>query len=130
MKDGSKVLCVTMNAYGSNDHVVRFFERDCAKYIAAIDKFLEWDTKATQNRDMLEKEIAVVPAPNGFNLGFVFTSGNEDTHYLNVCWTMASLMGKITAPALTLDRENAQDLRALFVDLPSMSAQVKGDDYK
>lgn len=130
MDDGSKVLCVTMKAYGPNAHEVRFFERDCGKYLVAIDKFLEWEAKAAQNKDIFEKVIAVIPEPNGFNLGFVFTSGNEEHHYLNVCWTMGSLMGKISAPALTFDRENAQILRKLFVDLPSMSAHPKADDYK
>jgi len=118
-----------MNAYGPNDHIVRFFEKNREQYISAVDKFLAWEEKAVKNRDIFEKEIAIIPSPNGVKMGFVFISGNETTHFLSVCWTMGSLLGQVSAPALTFDRENALRLRTLLVDLPNLDARSRADEY-
>jgi hypothetical protein len=130
MHDGSKVLSITMAAYGVRDHTIKFFERDAPKYIEAVDKFLIWEAKALENRDMIDKEIAVIPAPNLFNISFYFTSGNQSNHFLSVGFADYGLFGKTTIPLMIFDHKNANILRKLFVDLPNMSTQVKGDDYK
>lgn len=130
MRDGSKVLTVTVNAYGSRTPTTRFFERDIPKYVAAIDKYLAWESKAREKGDVIQKEISVVPAPNLINISFDFVSANQASHFLSIGVTDSGLLGKTTIPFMVLDRQNAFVLRKLISDLPAMSSRVKADDYK
>ena len=60
---------------------ITFAKAHTAEYIAAIDKFDEWSKIATQDGDMITKEIARVPTYNG-KVRFQMHSGNASAHYL------------------------------------------------
>lgn len=135
MRDGSKVLAITMrtfgvNAFGSNDRTVRIFEADRQGYIDAIDKYFAWEKRATERNDRLEKEIVVVKCPNGFKHALSFYSGNEALHFFVISFADSGLLGKIRVPAMVFDRSNAATLRQMLTDLPSKSGKVVADDYK
>lgn len=130
MRDGQKVLSVTVDSYGSIPHNVMFYERDITQCVAAIDKFLEWEKIAVTKQDLLEKEIAAVPAPSGMTIYFVFTSGNERSHYLGIGHTMTGMLGKISAVSFYLDRVGAAKLRDHLLDLPNQSSKPVSDDYR
>lgn len=130
MRDGQKVLSVRIDAYGSAYHQVMFYERDVPRYIAAIDKYLEWEKMALEKGDILEKEIATIPAPSGLNIYFVFHSGNHTNHYLGVGHSDKGLLGKTSAVSFVLTRENALVLKRHLADLPNMSAEVQADAYR
>jgi hypothetical protein len=130
MRDGQKVLSVVVDSYGSMPHKVMFYERDISTCVMAIDKFLEWEQIAAKKRDLLEKEIATVPAPSGMTIYFVFTSGNETSHYLGIGHTIGGPLGKTSAVSFYLDRAGATQLREHLVNLPKQSDKLVSDDYR
>jgi hypothetical protein len=122
MKDGSRVLSVMIDSYGTHQPSVPFYERDKIKYIEAIDKYLEWEAKALNNKDILEKEILRVRNPNTLIIQLNFHSGNEYNHYLSVGFVSKGLLGETAVPILTFDRKNALELRRLFQSMSSFES--------
>ena len=55
------------------------------EYLAHIAKYMEWQEKATKNKDALTKEIGQAPTSMaGIWLKFGFHSGNATTHFLSI----------------------------------------------
>jgi hypothetical protein len=125
MRDGHNALLVKMNAYGVHEKGVRFFERDVDKYIAAIDKYIEWAKIAENNGDVIEKDISIIPTPNGDNVTIAFQS-NGHVQYL-IIGSHDSLMG--TNRIMALDEENALVLKKLLQDLPQANVNDKSQNY-
>jgi hypothetical protein len=129
MKDGSRVLNIMIDSYGSNQPTVPLYEKNKKEYIEAIDKFLEWESKARSNKDLFEKEILRIRNPNTLIIQLSFHSGNEYNHYLGVGSLSKGLLGEIALPILTFDRKNALELKRLLQSLSSIDAAPIADRY-
>jgi len=130
MKDGSRVLNITINAYGSQSHSARFYAQNASQYIAAIDKFLEWEEQASKRGDMIEKEIAIISSPNGFKISFDFVSGTPGAHFLYINGASTGMLGTMKATMMIFDKANALLLREMITDLPHASSYNPANDYR
>lgn len=129
MKDGSRVLNIMIDSYGTNQPTVPLYEKNKTEYISAIDKYLEWESKARSNKDSFDKEILRVSNPNTLIVQFSFHSGNEFNHYLGVGFLSKGLLGEIPVPILTFDRKNALELKRLLQNLTAVDASPVADQY-
>ncbi|AHF93947.1 hypothetical protein OPIT5_01270 [Opitutaceae bacterium TAV5] len=130
MKDGSRVLNITINAYGRQDHSARFYAQNASQYIAAIDKFIAWERQASDRGDMIEKEIAIISSPNGFKLSFDFCSGTPKDHFLYINGASTGMLGTMKATIMIFDKANAVILRKMIADLPYASSSNPANDYR
>lgn len=73
---------------------------------SAIEKYLKWNELATQNKDMIEKEITRYNSPYSMNIRLEFYSGNETTHYLSIKSCQSGLI-QICTPMAMLNKKNA-----------------------
>ncbi len=141
MSDGKSVLMVHMNTYGV-PHVydnsglspsvldtmkyfeLRFSKENVTGYVSAIDKYLEWESLASERKDQLTKEIGQVPTwgNGGSNvlLKFTFHSGNEHEHFLVVS---VHSMGIDLEDSQVYDQQNAKELKRLLLAFASGSLQ-------
>ncbi|MBM3853501.1 MAG: hypothetical protein FJ399_10135 [Verrucomicrobia bacterium] len=137
LNDGTQLLIVDMKLYavpsfysglrasGAAAEALRhsrigFGKNQVTGYVAAIDKFLEWATLASERKDAFTKEISSVPTGRGA-LKFTFHSGNDRSHFLAVAW---SAMGTtIDEKAQYFDISNAKELKRLLLAFASDSIQ-------
>ncbi|EJG1710644.1 hypothetical protein CDB79_RS18860 [Vibrio parahaemolyticus] len=82
-KDTDAML-VKMDMYGTETSNLFFDEKEVGRYLAAIDKFIEWEDLARSREDNFTKDIDTAPAWNSGNLKFTFHSGNAKNYYLAI----------------------------------------------
>lgn len=100
--------------YGTFETSAVSFQRDgVPEYLAAIDKFQEWEAVATADGDMFTKEITKVKGAQS-SLKFAFHSGNETNHYLMLSTCAAGIC--IDEWAMYLPANEVADLKQLLVD--------------
>lgn len=127
LSSGEKILTINMKTYKVSQYgdslVLRFSNQLVDSYISFVDKFLSWETLATERKDILEKEIGEedsLSSGMGGYLKFTFYSGNESSHYLAV----ALCSGLICLDnAHYYDRDNAIKLKQILEEL-------KADNFK
>lgn len=103
---------IQFRGYGDQDSSRLFFMQDRVdEYFVMIDKYLDWEAKATDRGDILEqKELGKVDAVAGVKLKFSFYSGNSTNHYLVI---EEGLLGSYNF-AMVFDKSNTMTLRKLF----------------
>lgn len=88
-----------------------------APYIAAIDKYLEWEQLAREREDLLTKKISSIDYGSGASILARFQSLTKDNHvvYFGI---RSILLGDDTLPTgtseLRFDRESALRFKALL----------------
>lgn len=114
-----------VNEYGLDYEMVRFRKSAIPEYRAHIAKFLEWEAIASEDGDILDKEIGTAAGIRG-KLKFLFHSGSAQRHFLVIRFCT---IGVCTDSDLVLDRQGAEGLGA---DLAAFAergvAPVKIDD--
>lgn len=111
-------IAIRSKDFGSKETPFFFNADDADQIIAAIDKYLKWDEKATKNKDFFDKQIDTMHSTQKAELWFI--SGNEVNHYFTIglrTWAYAGEMPGL--PDLNLDRKNAIKLKALMLKLKS-----------
>lgn len=126
--DGDASLKVEMDEYGSGynpllgvntPHVTYFGKKYVAGYLPLIDKYLEWETLASQRGDLTERTIGETKTRAGggeMDLRFRFFSSGQSNHILII---EQCAFGTCVDKALHLNRPNAVILRSLLVDFAS-----------
>ncbi|MAN46317.1 MAG: hypothetical protein GYB49_09380 [Alphaproteobacteria bacterium] len=100
--------------YGSFETSAISFQREgVPEYLAAIDKFQEWEAVAAADGDMFTKEIAKVKGVQS-SLKFAFHSGNERNHYLMLSTCAVGIC--IDEWAVYLPASEVADLKMLLKD--------------
>jgi hypothetical protein len=93
------------------------------KYLALIDKYFEWEAKATERGDILQsKELGYVDLISGVKNKFSFYSGSSTNHYLII---EEGLLGQYNS-AMVFDKSNVQELKTLFEDF--VGGEIKVND--
>lgn len=78
-------------------------------YIAAIDKYFAWHKIASQDGDIIEKEIAkAMGRKKSLKVKFGFYSANAQSHYLTL---QTCAVGTCMEPTMVMDYKNAQGLK-------------------
>ena len=113
-KSGDKILDVKVTDYLDNIMHLLIYYKDMPVYLNVINKYLEWEEKATINGHVFDKVIATYRTPNGFSYSFAFHSGNKYDHYLSIGSNL-SLMDEHVS-VFVFDRENALILRNLILN--------------
>jgi len=112
MNNGKSWVAITMEKYGrdqfgnQNKVLTTFVKENCAEYISLIDKYLEWETTASKDGDVISKPIGKAMGQI-FNMHFAFHSGNSKSHYLAI--------GLWGGDSQYFSRSGAEQLRALLV---------------
>jgi hypothetical protein len=141
MSDGADTLMVHMETYALPTALqgstlpastldtlryseIRFLKEDVPAYVAAIDKYLQWEALAKERKDQFTKDIARVPAWSqakgaGF-LVFSFHSGNDREHFLVI---QIESLGVLVDGAQFYDESNATELKRLLLAFASDSLQ-------
>lgn len=126
--DGDSSLKVEMDEYGTGydpllgvntPHVTYFGKKYVANYLPLIDKYLEWETLASQRGDLTERTIGETKTRAGggeMNLRFRFFSSGQADHILIID---QCAFGTCVDKAMHLDRKNAVVLRSLLADFVS-----------
>lgn len=87
--------------------------------VNAIDKYLKWEVKAAEKRDLLSKLILITPAVERSNMKYQweisFYSGNETNHYMlfKMCM-LSSVIGKTCGIDIYIDKVNVLKLKSLI----------------
>lgn len=90
-------------------------------YIAAIDKYFAWHKIASQDGDIIDKEIAkAMGRKKSLKVKFGFYSANAQSHYLTL---QTCAVGTCMEPAMVLDYKNAQGLKDTLLAWKSGSLQ-------
>lgn len=112
-KDTDAIL-IKMDMYGNETSILSFSEKEADRYLAAINKFIEWEELAREREDIFSKDIDTIPAWNSGNLKFSFHSGNAKNHYLSI--SFCSLLC-LEEQAQYYDLNNAVALRDVLTSL-------------
>lgn len=141
MSDGAATLMVHMETYALPSALqnstlpastletmkhseIRFLKENVPAYVAAIDKYLQWEALAKERKDAFTKDIAKVPAwsqaKGGGFLVFSFHSGNDQEHFLVV---QVESIGVLLDGAHFYDEANARELKRLLLAFASDSLQ-------
>jgi hypothetical protein len=112
---------------------LRFLKEYVNKYVAAIDKFLEWESLASQRKEAFTRDISSVPAWGNIGNGtfkFKFHSGNDRSHFLVIAFSAAGTT--LDEKAQYFDVRNAKELKRLLLAFESGSIQhtALDDIYK
>jgi hypothetical protein len=104
---------ISMETYGFNQAgqnvIINAFNKSSASsYIELIDKYLEWETLATKDKDIINKKIGSAKSKI-FNINFTFYSANENSHYLTI--------GMPGADQQYFSKPNALALKELLLNL-------------
>lgn len=91
-KKGKSWLDVSMERYGKSEYGNAyinnsFTQEHCDQYIAFIDKYLEWETIATRDGDMIDKKIGKAKNIN-MGLNFGFYSASSKAHFLIIGYSL------------------------------------------
>ncbi len=123
--DKNTAMAVEMDEYGTGydpnlnavtPHITYFDKRYVANYLPLIDKYLEWETLATQRGDLIEREIGNAKTwGNGMevSLKYGIYSGAQGNNLLTI---ERCAVGSCSDKFLVLTRPNAVILRELLVD--------------
>lgn len=129
MSDGSKILSISRDNYGSTDSVLRFSKENIPSYIDLIDKYVDWVNLAVSRNDAITKEIGRAATWGNFTTGelkFVFHSGNSKIHYLVISFCAVGRC--IDDQAFYFDLNNARRLKSLLVRFYSNNIKIKNID--
>jgi len=102
-------------------------------YIAAIDKYFAWHKIASQDGDIIDKEIAkAMGRKKSLKVKFGFYSANAQSHYLTL---QTCAVGTCMEPTMVLDYKNAQALKDTLLtwkagNLQGISEAETNDKYK
>lgn len=110
------MLSIKVDLYGTNAHLY-IPEQSVAELLPLIDKYLEWEALAMERGDQLQKEIGAAPGWGAFKLNLLFFSGAMGSHFLVVRQCALGCFGGEGDYSFYFDREGAQQLRDLAVDL-------------
>lgn len=111
-------IAITSKDFSSKGTPFFFSREDADQLISAINKYLEWDLKATQNHDFFDKQIDTMDTGQKAEIWFV--SGNERSHYFTIGLRTWAYPGEMPGlPDLHLDRENAIKLKVLMQKIKS-----------
>jgi len=115
-------LYIQFTKYGGDDSAKLYFMQDRVdKYLALIDKYFEWEAKATERGDILQsKELGYVDLISGVKNKFSFYSGSSTNHYLII---EEGLLGQYNS-AMVFDKSNVQELKILFEDFVGEKIKV------
>lgn len=127
MNSGKSWVSITMNKYGKDQYgtqntvLTTFVTEHCQEYIDLIDKYLEWETLASKDGDVINKPIGKAMGQI-FDMHFGFHSGNSTSHYLSI--------GLWGGDVQYYDKNGAKQLRELLVkyqqgNLKSVDANSK-----
>lgn len=121
--DSLKILHLTTNEYGKvgNDpqkvkHIF-FTKPQVDGYITLIDKYLEWESLATERGDQVNKNIGNVDGHH--NLNFSFYSGNTNRHYL----VISTVSGGVELWPTYFPKSEAVKLRELLMNFKENKLQ-------
>lgn len=126
--DGKR-LTLFPNEYDAN---TRFFvtKNLAPKFIAAIDKYLEWEKTATERGDQITKTIDRIPYL-GSRMTARFHSGNPREHYISFGIRSPVLGDNFKIDGLSdliLDRKNAQEFRELLAKFRDGKVEIPNVD--
>jgi hypothetical protein len=118
-------LYIQFDAYNALESSRLFFMQDRVEtYIALIDKYSDWEAKASSRGDILEqKELGFVDGVAGVKLKFSFYSGSSTNHYLII---EEGLLGSYNF-AMVFDKSNVQELKTLFEDFVAGKIKVTNE---
>lgn len=106
-------LWYLFDLYGNNKFALIITKNTASKNIDAIDKYLEWESIALKDSDIITKEISIV-SPDApliqVNYKYGITSGDEKNHYLYISQCSGGLVD-VCVHDIYLDRENAIKLK-------------------
>ena len=109
---------------GGNSGKLYFMQDRVDKYLALLDKYFEWEFKATKRGDILElKELGYVDLISGVKNKFSFYSGNSTQHSLVI---EDGLLGQYES-AMIFDKTNVQELKNLFNDFKDGKITISKD---
>jgi hypothetical protein len=98
-------------------------------YLAHIAKYMEWEAKASKNKDALTKEIGEAPTPmTGIRLKFGFHSGNANAHYLTII-SCVKIFGSCSAEKQEPQYYAIEDAKELALLLTKLkNGEIKSGD--
>lgn len=122
-KSGDSYLAIQMDKYGNDVNEIRFVKEGGKEYDQLIEKYLEWESQAKANKDLINKDIGKA---KGFanKIKFSIYSANQYSHYLEL-----SVFG---TSHQYYDRAAALELRKLLNEYTNDKIEfiVKEDTYK
>ena len=115
--DGDRVLSLRPDGYVHTNFL--FSSIYTAHYLMAIDKYLEWEKKATDREEILEKKISKIETRghnqvNTSHLNFKFKSVNNKTHLLAMNFCSFNNCDESLFLPIYFDRKNAENLKHLL----------------
>ncbi len=111
-ENGNNWINIIMETYGKNEIglnsiSIAFLQSEIPNYVLHIDKYLEWESKASKDGDIIKKKIGSAKT-SAFSIDFTFFSGNSSAHYLSI-----GMPG--TTPQY-FSRTNAEKLKELLIE--------------
>lgn len=127
LNTGKKSLLIQVDPYRPRQYDVKsmmsFGEDYANQYITLIDKYLEWENKASQRGDQFEKKIGSVDDGTGIlDLTFKFYSGNAYNHFLVI--SNCDIFCVETSDHHYYDKNNALILKDLIKQLKNGQLKV------
>lgn len=120
-----QMLSIFVDLYGRNSHLYIPEER-ADEVVPLIEKYLEWESMASERGDQLEKEIGVASGWTGFKLQTKFFSAGAKDHLLVIRQCVLSC-GSSHDDTFYFDRAGAVKLLELLDGLKSHSLAVTDD---
>lgn len=115
LTNGGVNLVIKMSMYDGREAAVAVGKQYVADNIVMIEKFLDWETKATSRGDQFTKEIGTVVSWVNDNADisnkYEFHSGNVSNHYLVIA---SCALGQCLDKALFFDSAQARKLKGLL----------------
>lgn len=108
-RNGNLFLKFQIDLYGQ-DLTLWVPQSSVDPFLAALDKFLEWEALASERGDLLDKDIGRVPGYSGLRIETAFYSGTKERHYMSL--EQCSLV--CPGPFVYLNRSQAENVKGLL----------------
>lgn len=117
------------SSFGKNSFPFYVLKQDIPNLIPLLDKYLEWETTAQKRHEMVNKKIGNTKISKlSIQYDYIFSSGSETSHYLQVDLCSYSLVD-ICSNTIFFDKNNVVQLKKELLDIYENKIQGFNDSY-